>query len=141
MIDVRTEQVEQLRAEGLTVQQIGKRLGMSRSTVYRILHPEYAERDRRNARAYKRELGETCAACGAPTKYNGHRGTVSERCFRCATTAARDYDHDLIVRLRLTGLTQHEIAVHVGCAQPTVAYVLARRGLTVGRGNRQERVI
>lgn len=138
MVDTRTDRARTLQEAGLTLRQIGKLLGVSRTTVCRILHPEYADRGRTAARSYKRKMMGVCAACGAPTRYNGHDGaSVSEHCVSCASSAQRKHDYDLIVELRRRGLTQHEIAVHVGCSQPCVARVLGIRGMRVGRGHRQ----
>ena len=78
------DQACRLRDEGLGYTLISRELDVPRTTVARWVNPRYAEVSRQSALYYKQRHVGACVDCGRPTRYNGHRGTVSERCPPCS---------------------------------------------------------
>lgn len=84
------ERVRQLDAQGVGYTHIARELGIPGTTVFRWLHPEYAEKSRRAAlRAKKRRTG-VCDRCGGQTKLNDgrhgsetHENGASRICVSC----------------------------------------------------------
>lgn len=120
---------EQLRAEGYGWKTIAKEVGVSASTVRRLLDPEFAEQSRVSSLEAKRRRSANCIDCGRLIRFD------AARCPACYGIHSRTFQHDEIVRLRVEeGLTQVEIARRIGCGQTNVSRVLILNGLGVGRG-------
>lgn len=88
------EQVMALRRSGVSCRRIASETGVSYSTVYRWLHPDYAERQRHLSREAKMRRTGRCVNCGATTRYNGHERAVSALCHACACRRAGDERRD-----------------------------------------------
>lgn len=74
----------------MTYAEIAAQLDVAKSTVYRWLNPEFAERDRVKCRAVKERYRGTCATCGAPTNGSNGPGTASDTCGNCSLTRQHD---------------------------------------------------
>lgn len=99
------------RAQGMTLRQIGDALGVSTTTVQRLLSPEKAELMRQQSNAAKRRRTGLCVDCGAVTRYNGH-GT-SERCLPCGAIF-NGQQQTIWTRERIISLIQEWAAEHDG---------------------------
>jgi hypothetical protein len=90
------EEALQLHALGLRPIQIARALGVSSNTILRWTDPEYYERNRLKALAYKRSIRGVCEICGGVTRCcrkTGGRALPSRICINCAReqTKARRY--------------------------------------------------
>ncbi|MGZ4287326.1 MAG: sigma-70 region 4 domain-containing protein, partial [Solirubrobacteraceae bacterium] len=65
--------------EGLTIAEIGRRLGRAEGTVKAYLYDPLGEK----ARAVKARYRGACRGCGAPTSARGGKGDAYEYCKRC----------------------------------------------------------
>jgi DNA-binding CsgD family transcriptional regulator len=79
----KVKKAQKLRADDLTYEAIGERLGASLATAYRWLNPEYEERQRAVSRAWKRRTAEPCEKCGELKDYTND----SVLCGRCGYEA------------------------------------------------------
>lgn len=70
---------------GILAPSLAVRFGVSKSTIYRVINPDLAERTRQQSLEAKRRRHGVCVDCGGKTKYNGHNGAVSARCAACQT--------------------------------------------------------
>ena len=79
----------------LTLDEACRKVGISRTTLYRYENPEYAEKGRRASREAKRLVKGECINCGTETGYagrytgNGTRGLASLRCVTCGQAETR----------------------------------------------------
>lgn len=64
--------------------QLARKYGVPPVTAFRIISPQYAEKERISARDAKWRRRGTCKDCGAETRYNGHGRGVSDLCSPCA---------------------------------------------------------
>jgi hypothetical protein len=98
----RRQRAADLRAQGLSLRQIGLEMGVTTTTVLRWLDPGYAERSRRLSRASKERNRGTCEDCGAPTNACRGPGKASRRCLRCSARHSGE-------RRRGTGSNQQQL--------------------------------
>lgn len=77
--------MRRLRADGLPVTAIARRLGISKARVYELLDPNELAK----ARARKRRYDGVCVDCGAQTR-NGGKAVPPKRCQACS----RQHQHD-----------------------------------------------
>lgn len=82
-MSVAAEQARELHDSGLGYKRIAKRLGVSATTVRRLLDSDYAERMRVQSREAKRRRTGVCKTCGGVTRYGGGKVPVSEECAEC----------------------------------------------------------
>jgi len=79
------ERAAHLESLGFPLPLIADRVGVSKSTIYRWLRPDYAAKSRRWSREAKQRRTGTCEDCGAETRYNGRTTHgASSLCLRCA---------------------------------------------------------
>ena len=81
--DPRAEQAKRLRGT-MSLNEIARHFGVSKTTVCRWVYPGVAERSRVLAREAKRRRTGTCIDCGVATKYGGGEHAISPRCPTCA---------------------------------------------------------
>lgn len=135
MSDQRAE-ARKLRERGWGYEAIGLRLGISKSTAYRWLNPDYDQRhleaardwkrrNRKRQRAYNRAYNDehkgTCASCGGETV----RGAVSGICAACRTDEA-DRKARKVVRLWAEGKSMKEICAEMGWSKGHLGKVMDR---------------
>jgi IS30 family transposase len=134
------DEIQRLRDEGLLLREIGERLGLSKSAVWRALHPEEVRALNRRRRAAKRENERTrrkaCPQCGEPMgagsagPANRSKGCV--RCRRERERAARLVKAREIERRWRAGETAPEIAEALSTTPKTIQveiFRLRREGL------------
>lgn len=80
----RAHAAAEMRAQGMYLREIGEALGISDSSVARLLDPAKADQHRLTSLEAKRRRTGTCGDCGGTTRYNGHKNKgASERCKAC----------------------------------------------------------
>lgn len=72
-------QITVLRRDGLTIRQVGLRLGISRSMVSEIIN----DPDGSKARARRESYAGVCDECGGPTDGSNGRANAPPRCLYC----------------------------------------------------------
>ena len=136
--DEKIAEARRLRAEGLTLQAIGERLGVSHATVWKWLNPERhrehvlkqeARPERKAAkRAWENEHDRGECPCGATLGVGARRHgiKVCRDCFdemRAVGTAMR---RERIAEMWARGLKQREIAAEIGTTRPTISVEMSR---------------
>jgi hypothetical protein len=91
----RLEHAQALRELGHGYKVIARELGVSDTTVRRLIVPGFAERMRRLSREAKRRRTGRCERCGGVTRYNGHGRSVSQLCRACGARAGAEYAETL----------------------------------------------
>lgn len=138
----RLPEIEVLAAAGLTNPEIGKRLGLSKSQVWKLRNPEAARRSaaktnaRRAAakRAWERDPANRapCVSCGGPTG-NTSRRSPNPRCQKCRDADIAAFRAAVIEGYRV-GQTAWQIAERTARPLSTVrseAVRLRRKGIEV----------
>lgn len=114
---------ENLRGEGLSNAEIGRRLGVNGSTVYKWLNPEKAREWNRQQNAARREAKRewarnnraTCPECGAIRGVNsGSQGTLCRPCSISQRGEQKEARWDDIERWWNEGIPGPEIAKRLG---------------------------
>jgi hypothetical protein len=100
---------------------IAKRVGLSPSTVRRVLRPERAERDRMLSREAKRKRTGSCILCGGLTRYGGGDPPISRYCKTCAgrigghaNRASNGYVYDALMALLAERGPLHMVEIRDG---------------------------
>jgi DNA-binding CsgD family transcriptional regulator len=113
------EQAATLRAEGQTYHEIANALGVSTTTVYSWLNPEYAERQRRSSREAKRRRQiARCRDCGSPLAYDRQE---NDRCGECQVEHDFGDRRDRILAAYNRGERAEEIAAREGMTATAVS--------------------
>lgn len=113
----------ELRAQGLTYAEIGARLGVDKSAVWKWLHQERAaewrlrddpDRTRRRAWEHSAKGRGTCARCGRLKGFSSYKNLHCHRC-RVELDAERvDARGQLIVAMWAEDRSRREIAAQLG---------------------------
>lgn len=77
------ERARELSRAGLGYKRIAARLGIPASTIFRWLHPDYAERQLKGDRARKTRYRGVCVDCGGSTDGSNGRAHAPRRCDSC----------------------------------------------------------
>lgn len=118
-------EAQRLRDEGFGYLRIGRRLGVSPTTVRRWVNPEYDEALKAESRRRKMELyGGTCIDCGGRTAYRGDRTKTAKRCKACHYTWLAE--HRTWTRETVIAAIQRWAAEHEG--RPPSASKWRKRG-------------
>lgn len=143
-------EAQRLHDDGVSLYQIAAQLGINYSTLYRRLNPEYAERQRFNARQWKQRQRGRCERCGGVTRYNGHDRHVSRFCAECSGEMLAAYGRSTrgsgptigrVLRLMSDGKERSysEIRDAVGISDERMASMLYGRLLRYGLVRRVSR--
>jgi DNA-binding CsgD family transcriptional regulator len=134
----RARQAADLRADGLRLVDIARRMGLSMAYTWALLNDPDGSADR----ARKRSYGGVCDTCGGPTHGSDGRSKAPTRCAECsiARTVAivrtrADARKAEVLALRRQGLLNKEIAKRVGTSADAVnnlVHRMKRDGINVG---------
>jgi transcriptional regulator with XRE-family HTH domain len=116
----RRRQAQELRAQGLTMPQIGARLGITRQAVLQLLRPK----------VQRRPCPVSCAACGRVIVPDGTKRDlrIATLCLSClARTPGATFAQRLRAYRVSAGLSQADLGRKAGVPAPTLsAYELGR---------------
>ena len=106
----RRRRAAELRAQGLTFTEVGRRLGVTRQAAQSLVRPRLA-------------ATASCASCGAPVPWGG------PRCLACVTADPAATFPERLQACRLAGgLTQAQLAAQAGLSHAIVANYERGRG-------------
>jgi AcrR family transcriptional regulator len=136
-VSAAASEAARLRGEGLTYEEISRRLGVSTTTVWRYCNPERQRVKEAGRNAYKRKwenaMRASCSSCGGPMaagsiRADGSRGarTNGDLCAGCISRRRVDLVLEMWRLREAEGLTNVGIGERLDVPPQTVATELSR---------------
>lgn len=151
----RIERIRQYREQGMTIQEIGDREGVSRERIRQICFRNGIDTTTRPLKPEERAAVDDYSAGASlievAEKHGVTRGRLRKWIVQCggAVSYARRRrqrhpktlaDAEIVARLYRQGRSTSEIAAEIGCAQPSIYRLLAIAGVSPNRSLKREQV-